>query len=303
MRIKYHLLVLLATALVAGSFLASEKLAGITHPISLTLLRFIGASLILLPIVLYKTKWRVKVLSTLPRAMIISLFYSIFFLTLFESLKTTTSLNTGALFTLVPLITALLSILAFKESISKRQVVVYIIGAIGSCWVIFGGSLELLLSFSINKGDLIFLVGVFFMACYSIAMKYLYRNDAMIVLVFCILLGGSFWMLLALLFTNQPLQWGLIQGNSILYMLYLIIGATLFTVYLYQITAVKLSPRQMSSFIYLTPVLIMALVYIIDGVSVSIRIIPGILISLFATFLLQKNSKILHDPRHKIIKT
>jgi len=36
--IKYHLMVLLATTLVAGSFLASEKLAGIINSFSLTLL-------------------------------------------------------------------------------------------------------------------------------------------------------------------------------------------------------------------------------------------------------------------------
>jgi len=72
--------VLLATALVAGSFLASEKLAGIVNPTSLTLLRFVCASLILLPIVIYKSRWRRKIIPIFPRAMVISLFYAVFFI-------------------------------------------------------------------------------------------------------------------------------------------------------------------------------------------------------------------------------
>ncbi len=286
-KIKYHLLVLLATTLVAGSFLASEKLAGIINPFSLTLLRFIGASLILLPIVLSKHEWRTKIISTLPRAMAISLFYSAFFIGFFESLNTTTSLNTGTLFTLVPFITALLSIVIFRENITQKQIFVYLLGAAGTTWVIFGGQLELLLSFSLNKGDLIFIVAILFMCLYSIAMKFLYRNDKMIVLVFCTLIGGSFWMVLALLFSGQPLQWNLIQGDSILYMAYLIVGATLATVYLYQITTIALGPSRVNAYIYLNPILVAILLFVIDGVSISTSIMPGILISIIATIVLQ----------------
>lgn len=289
MKVKYHLLVLFASVLVAGSFLASAKLAGIINPFSLTLLRFAGASVILLPLVLSRSKWRKKIVSTLPRALIISLFYAVFFIFLFESLNITTSLNTGALFTLVPFITALLSIFVFRENITKKQFVIYILGAIGTCWVVFGGQLELLLSFSINKGDLLFMVGVLSICCYSIAMKFLYRNDEMIVLVFCTFIGGSFWMVIALLITGQPLEWRLLQGYSIFHMAYLIIGATLITVYIYQKTTVLLGPNRVTAYIYLTPALVAILLFLIEGVSIPLSIIPGIVISSVATVILQKD--------------
>ncbi len=287
--IKYHALVLLATTLVAGSFLASEKLAGIINPFSLTLLRFVGASLILLPLVLSKSKWRTKILSTLPRAMVISFFYSAFFIGFFESLNTTTALNTGTLFTLVPFITALLSIVAFRKSISKQQIFVYFLGAIGTTWVVFGGQLTLLFSFSLNYGDFIFMVAIFFMCFYSIAMKLLYRNDEMIVLVFCTLIGGSFWMMLALLISGQSLQWNMMPSNTMLPMLYLIVGATLATIYLYQITTIALGPSRVNAYIYLNPALVILLL-VINGTPISTSIIPGILISIMATIFLQKNA-------------
>lgn len=283
---------LLAATLVAGSFLASKELAGVINPFSLTLFRFIGAALILLPIVLFKSRWRVKIISALPRAMVISLFYSTFFIGLFESLNTTTPLNTGTLFTLVPFITALLSIIFFREKITQTNFVVYLLGTIGTAWVIFGGQLELVSSFALNKGDLIFLVAILFMGFYSVAMKLLYRNDEMIVLVFCTLIGGSFWMMLALLFTGQPLQWNSIGGDSVLQMAYLVVGATLATAYLNQITTIALGPSRVNAYIYLNPMLIAVLSFIIDGVSISTSILPGVLISIVATIVLQGRARV-----------
>ncbi len=159
---RSHLFVSLATLIIAGSFIVSEKLSSLVNPVSLTLLRFVGAAAILLPIVLYKAEWRNRVPSTLPRAMIISLFFSIYFFCLFESLKTTTSLNTGTLFTLVPFTTAFLSFFIFKDKISKTKMIAYMFGVLGTTWVIFDGRLDLLLSFSLNSGDFIFLAGAAF---------------------------------------------------------------------------------------------------------------------------------------------
>ncbi|MBL4889482.1 MAG: DMT family transporter, partial [Candidatus Lindowbacteria bacterium] len=265
---RTHLLLLFATLLVAGSFIVSGELAGTVHPFSLTLLRFAGASLVLLPIVLFKEKWRAQILGTLPRAMVISLFYSGFFVALFESLNTTTSLNTGALFTLVPFFTALLSTVVFKESLSRRQVLAYLCGAAGSCWVVFGGNLDLLLSFALNRGDLIFLLGIVSMCFYSIAMKYLYQDDEMIVLVFCTLLGGSFWITLALISIAQPLQWNLIQDDSVLQMLYLILCATLTTVYINQKATVILGPGRAKAYIYLTPAFVALISFLVYDVAI-----------------------------------
>ena len=130
------------------------------------------------------------------------------------------------------------------------------------------------------------------MCLYSIAMKYLYRNDDMIVLVFCTLVGGSFWTAISLIYMGEPLQWNLIQGNSIYYMIYLIIGATLVTVYLYQVATVALSPSRVNAYIYMNPVLVVILLLIVDGVSIKYSILPGVFISIVATVVLQYRSKV-----------
>lgn len=287
--LKAHLLVLLATFLVAGSFISSVKLSGVIDSISLTLFRFFVASLFLAPIIFFNKKYREKVFSTMPRAMIISLFYSLYFISFFKALETTTALNAGTIYTLVPLITAVFCVFIFKDKISFYQMILYFIGIIGTCIVVFKGNLELFLNFSLNYGDFIFLFATVFMALYSISLKFLHKkDDELLVLVFTTLLGGCIWMFTALEIFNIPLEWRKIEGNLIFYMAYLIIGATLTTVYLYQKASIIIGPKKLMAYIYLNPVAVASLMFIFEGKVVNLEVLLGIIISTFATIVLLK---------------
>ena len=284
-----HFLILLATFLVGGSFIVSQELSGIIDPISITLLRFVIASLVLAPLVFLKKEFRKKIISTFKRAMIISFFYSVFFIGLFTSLEYTTALNTGTIFTLVPLLTALISIFVFKQKIPFKQYLVYSLGIVGTCIVVFKGNMELFLSLSLNKGDILFLFSISSMALYSICAKYFYKeDDKLVVLVFMTLLGGTIWMSFALLFLNIPLQWGKINSNQFLYMAYLSIGATLITSYLYQKGTVILGPKKVMAYVYLNPAAIALLLLLFNSKVINIWMSLGIIISSFATIVLLK---------------
>jgi len=284
---KAHLMVLLATFLIAGSFIVSKKLAGIVHPISLNLLRFIIASLFLAPFVLMRSRKRALILSTFPRALIISLFYALYFIAFFKALEYTTALSTGTLYTLVPLVTAILCIFFFKEYINKKQLFIYLCGIVGTLIVVFKGDINLLLHFSLGKGELIFLSAVLCMALYSISTKFLHRKgDDMSVLVFMTLLGGSIWMGTALMLFDIPLQWGNLSFENLSYLLYLAIVATFFTVYLYQKASIVIGPKKVMAYVYLSPASIALLLYFLEGTTLSLEVCLGIFISAVATFLL-----------------
>ena len=288
-----HLFVLIATFLVGGSFIVSQNLSGLIDPISITLLRFVIASMCLAPIVFLKKELRDKVFYTFKRAMIISLFYSLFFIGLFTSLEYTTALNTGTIFTLVPLITALISIVVFKLLIPKKHYLVYFLGIIGTCVVVFKGDITLLLNLSLNKGDIIFLFAICFMALYSICSKLFYKeDDKLIVLVFMTLVGGSIWMSLAMILLDIPLQWGEINDYKDIYnILYLSIIATLITSYLYQNATIILGPKKVMSYIYLNPATIALLLFVFEGKNINIFMLFGILLSSLATITLLKYIK------------
>ena len=286
-RFKAHLMVLLATLLVAGSFIISKKLAGVIHPISLNLLRFIIASLVLALFVLLNPKKRSHILRTIPRALIISFFYALYFIAFFKALEYTTALNTGTLYTLVPLTTGILCIFFFKERISKAQLGIYFFGIVGTLIVVFKGDVNLLLHFTLGKGDLIYVGAIISMAIYSITMKYLHRtDDELSVLVFMTLVGGSFWMLCALLIFSIPLEWSFIGFESLNYLLYLAIVATFFTVYLYQKATIAIGPKKVMAYIYLSPATIALLLFLLDGITLSVEVLVGIGISAISTLLL-----------------
>jgi drug/metabolite transporter (DMT)-like permease len=289
---KAHILVFIATVLIAFSFIVSGKLSGLIDPISLTLFRFVFAFIVLLPIILLIKEYRKRIKQSFFKGLKISLFYSLYFILLFKSLETTSALNTATLFTLVPLVTAVFANFVFHNKLSFLKLFIYIIGMIGTIIVIFDGSMDAIIRLSFNKGDIVFLFAVLSMAIYSISAKYFYeKDDNALVITLMTLFGGIIWMSLALLIFDIPLEWTKIQGENLWYMLYLSIGATLMTVFLCQKATVTIGPNNVMAYVYFNPAIVAFIMYIFEGQSINMVVSIGILISFFATLFLLKLSK------------
>jgi drug/metabolite transporter (DMT)-like permease len=291
--IKAHILVFIATILIAFSFIISGKLSGLINPISLTLFRFVFAFILLLPIILVIKKYRVRIKKSFSKGLKISLFYSLYFILLFKALEFTSALNTATLFTLVPLVTAVFASFIFSDKLNISKLIVYIIGMIGTLIVIFNGSLEAIINLTFNNGDIIFLFAVFAMATYSISAKYFYeKDDEVLVITLMTLFGGIIWMSLALIIFDIPLEWTKIEGQNFWYMVYLTIGATLFTVFLYQKATIIIGPNKVMAYVYLNPAVVALIMYIFEREVINIEVSFGIFLSTFATiFLLKQTSK------------
>lgn len=290
---KYaQLQVLLATFFIAGSFIVSAQLAPAAPAASLTLLRFIMAAALLLPWILINAERRKKLLLALPRGLVISLFYSLFFICLFEALHTTSALNTSTLFTLVPLLTSLLGIWLLRTPIKRPQALSYLLGMLGALWIIFEGSPSRALALQLNEGDKIFLLGVLGMCAYSLSMKLLYRGDSVGVLTCATLLGGTFWMGLAVWLTDTPLHWQALGHNDLLAMAYLVVCATLGSVYLYQSGSIRLGPQRVMAYTYLNPAAVTLLPWLFMDEPIAAVLWPGIIISCLATWQLQRTSAV-----------
>ena len=284
---KAHIYVVKATIFIAGSFLASYKLSSTIDAISLTLYRFVLALIFLSPLVIFN-KNRVKAVpKLLPKAMVISLFYSLYFIGMFKALEYTTVLNTGSIYTLVPLMTAILFIFFFKEKIPLAQLIVYIIGIISTLIVVFKANLELLLKFSLNQGDIIFLIASLSMALYSIFLKVLYKkDDDIIVLVFSTLMAGIIWMSFTMWILDIPYEWEKIEGNLLFSMLYLVVATTILTLFLYQKATLILGPKKVMAYIYISPSLVALIMFIFEKQRISLGVFIGILLSTIATIII-----------------
>lgn len=289
--LRAHLYAFLATVLIGGSFIASGELANCMNPYALTLLRFIGAVVVLAPFVLYHSCHRRALWRTLPRSLIISFFYTAFFIAQLQALKSSPVINTSALYTLVPMLTAVLSTCLFKTTLGRYRLLIFLLGLLATLWVIFQGDIQKLLSLSFHRGDGIFLLAVLAIACYTLSMKFLYRGDAMILLVFCNLLGGCLWLIAALFLFQVEFSMDSLQACSMAYLLYLSLATTLLTSYLFQSAATTLEPGSLSAYTYLTPSLVALLLLCFYQIPIDRAIIPGMILSVLATCLLQGSRK------------
>jgi len=284
---KVHILATIATILIAGSFLASQKLASVIDPISLTLLRFVLALFFLSPIIIFNKNRLKKVIQMLPKAMIVSLGYTLYFIGMLKALEDTIVLNTSAIYTLMPLITAILCIFFFKEKIPLKQLFIYILGIISTCIVVFKADFNLFLTLSLNKGDIVFLLGSLSMALYQIFIKILYsKKDELLVLVFSTLLGGIIWMSLTMQILDISYNWDKIELKHLYCLLYLVIGATIMTLFLYQKATLVLGPKKLMAYVYLNPAIVAIIMFIFEGQTISFGVLCGICISAIATIII-----------------
>jgi drug/metabolite transporter (DMT)-like permease len=291
-----HLQVVLATFLIAGSFIASADISQELHPISLNLMRFFIAALVLAPFIVLKKNALKQLKNVLPRSMVISFFYCSYFACVFAAMLTTTTLNVGSIYTLTPLITALLSIIVFKQSFAFKTLVIYLLGVVGTLWAIFGGSFERFLMLNLNQGDLIISGGVLCMAGYTISMKALYRQDDVTIMTFANLLCGIIWMSIAASIGDISLEWHQLESRYYPSMAYLAIAATFLTSYLYQKASTVLQPVNVASYIYLNPLCVALLSMIILKEHVDSILWWGIAASAIATLILQH----INQPKNSI---
>ena len=286
-RLSAHLYVLLATILISGSFLASQKLANVIDPISLTLYRFVLALIFLSPVIIFSKNKLKNVFKILPKAMVVSLVYTLYFIGMLRALENTTVLNTGAIYTLVPLMTAVLCIFFFKEKIALKQLFIYILGIISTCIVVFQADFTLFLTLSLNKGDIIFLIASLSMALYPVFIKLLYsKKDELLVLVFSTLLGGIIWMSLTMQILNIPYNWNKIELNHFYSLLYLVLATTILTLFLYQKATLILGAKKIMAYIYLNPAFVAIIMFLLEGQTISFGVFLGILLSAFATIII-----------------
>jgi len=285
--IEGHGAFFLATIFVAGSAIACKLVTDSMHPLPLTLLRFIIAFVTLAPFVLMKHSFRIQVRRALPRSLVISFFYSFFFVLMFDALRYTSTLNVSSIGTLSPLITALFSIVLFNIRIGLKKLLVYLIAVLGTLLVVFDGNFNAIIHISLNHGDMVFFIATMLISCYYIALKKLHGGIDPLVLTFCTLFGGMIWISCSMLVMQVPFDFhGLTTTSDIMSLFYLAIITTTGTAYLMQKGSTLISPTSGSAYQYMAPVFVSVLSIIFLGVFPSLMGWIGAIIAVVSTIIL-----------------
>ncbi|MGI9538005.1 MAG: DMT family transporter [Desulfocapsaceae bacterium] len=286
---RVHLLLLFSTALVSTSFIVAETITDTIDPIALTFIRFLLASLILLPIIWVKHGLAITV-SAVGRYAAISCCLVLFFWAMFFSLRYTTSLNISVLFTLVPAISAVYAGIINREQLPRSLLLALIVGLVGAVWVIFEGDLQQLKSLAWNRGDLIFFGGCLAMALYTPLVKLLHRDEPMEVMTFWVLVTGCLWMLPGTVKVMTRVSLAATPSSTWLWIIYLALFSTVISFYSTQYATRTIGPTRTISYSYLYPLLVMLLNYLLGRGWPPLPVLPGVLLTLVAMLLLLPSS-------------
>ncbi|MCH4889802.1 DMT family transporter [Acidaminobacter sp. JC074] len=169
---RYYLLMILATFLFAGAFVAGKLGTATFSPVVMTFLRIGLAVLILFPIMAYKEASIKIKKEDLKLVFILGLvgmtFYHLFF---FSALKYTTASNASVINGSMPIITAIIASFVLKEKLTIRQSLYIITAFIGVLTIITNWQFSVLFNMDMNRGDLLMLCGTISWATYGVIIK------------------------------------------------------------------------------------------------------------------------------------
>ena len=223
MKFPPQALLVFATLLWGGNFVIGRAVAGDIPPITLAFLRWVVAFLIFFPIAYSRTKKEWPMLKKHFGAILILALTGVaaFNTLVYIGLHYTTSINASLMNSSTPIIIYILSFIFLKERLTKFQLFGTLLSLAGVLFIISGGSLESLLAFSFNKGDLIVVVAVICWSVYSLLIKtYAGKLPGYATFLVTIALGALMLLpftVYELLTTSQTIIWAPSTFGAILY--------------------------------------------------------------------------------------
>lgn len=284
-----HLAMLGFAATVAGSFSLGALAANEIAPGALTALRFVIAVAVMTGLALagpgfrrvhFEAPWRYALLGAL---------YAIYFVLMFEALKTATPVSTAAVFTLTPLLTAAFGWMILRQRTTLRMALALVIGGVGALWVIFRADLSALLAFELGRGEAIFFVGCIAHALVAPLVARFNRGEPAVVSTALMLAGGL--LVLAVFDARSVLEtdWRALPPIVWITAAYLGVVTTALTFFLLQVAALRLPSAKVMAYTYLMPAFVIVWELALGGTPPPALVLPGIGLTVLALLLLLRN--------------
>ena len=284
-----HLAMLAFSALVAGSFSLGGLVANEIAPAALNAVRFLIASALIGGLAAATGKLNARAARAPWRYLLLGGLFAVYFVLMFEGLKTAPPVSSAAVFTLTPMISALVGWLLLRQVMTARMTLALLIGGLGAIWVIFRADLGALLSFRIGTGEMIFFWGVVAHAVYTPLSRRLNRGESPVAFTFGMLLAGFAvlvtygWRdILATDWTSlRPLVWVTIGYTSVF------AGSTTFV--LLQYAVLRLPASKVMAYTYLTPSWVILWEIALGNGAPRAAVLAGVGLTVVALWMLLKD--------------
>jgi len=283
-----HGLAILAMFFIATIFTVGDEIADAMPASVLMTLRFGLAALLFAPFIFWRYGAPGLGLSGLWRYGLLSFLSTIFFWTMFEGLKYTDALNTGAISTTIPGFTALYGAILMRERLGRYRIAALVLGMVGTLWVIFRGDPARLLALELNYGDGLFFAGCVSLGLYAALIPKLHRGEPVAVMSFWIMVIVAAMSALIANVDFARVAWAEVELSVVGSLVWLAIGPTIFTFFLIQSTSIAIGSTRVQSYSYLVPAFVLVLDWIFGRGLPTLMTIPGIVIVLLATLVIQR---------------
>lgn len=277
------------SALVAGSFSLGSLAAPLIDPAALSAVRFflaggvIGAAALAtkgLPQSATRAPWRYGVLGGL---------LAIYFVAMFEGLKSAPPVSAAAVFTLTPMMAAGFGWLLLGQRLTPRIALALAIGAAGALWVIFQGNVAALVRLDLGRGEAIYFWGCVAHAAYTPMVRKLNRGEPAVIFTFGTLVAGCLLLMLWGFRSLLSTDWVGLPPVFWLTLAYLVIFATATSFLCIQYATLRLPSSKVMAYTYLVPSWVILWQIALGLERPALAVLPGVLLTALALALLLKD--------------
>lgn len=286
------------SALVAASFSLGARVANVIDPAALTLARFlIGA--IAMGVVAHFSGLRLRREHLLApwRWALLGGIYALYFVLMFEALKTMSAVSGAAIFTLSPVISALFGWFLLRQVTTARMALAIGIGAAGALWVIFRADLGTALRFEVGLGEGIYFIGCIAHAALPAVLRLTSRGEPQLIGTTLILGGGFIALLPWGLGPALAVDWMALPAIVWLTLFYVGLAASAATAFLMAYASQRLPGAKVMAYTYLVPSWVIGLELALGGTPPPALVAGGIALTILALMLLLKDESVSPAPR------
>lgn len=285
---KGHLAVLLFTVLISTSFPLGQYITAELPPLVVTWTRFVLGGLLFGSLLVLRGRWQWPPVPVLMRYALLSMSVCFYFWSMFEALEKSDPVEVAAIYTLVPLFTALIA-RAAGQRLKQRQWVMLLTGLLAAMWIIVGGSVDRLLALRIEDGSLIYLWGCMAFAANPVLVQSGLKEQPILNSTFWLLLFAAIWITPFIPMSLDGGTLGSVSSGVIWGVLYMGLVVTALTFVLFHYASVRLKSAHVMAYSYLVPVMVMLLA-IVAGQPLVLSLLPAVGIILAVVYLMLKSS-------------
>ncbi len=253
-KLRGHLAMLLFSGLVAGSYSLGALAAPHIGPAAINAARFLVGTIIMGAASSLALRGNFEAPRAPWRFLVLGGLMAVFFVTMFVALRFTDPVSTGAVFTLMPLLSAGFGYLFLGQVPRGVTLASLLVAALGAVWVIFRGDIGAILGFDVGRGEVIFFFGVVCHAAYAPLVRRLNRGEP--VIAFTLWTLAATGIIIAAYGAREIAEtsWATLPPIVWVATGYLAVFTTAGTFFLLQFATLRLPAAKVLAYTYLTPV-------------------------------------------------